>query len=155
MKLTSRKTVSFIEPTEADRHSTDLVLTPIELRSLWYTTEEYKRMHLDYKMKAEIQILVDTLQSRRSHRLSSILMNAQEKRTLVGTRQKDLLALCRIIEQLSCQRQRIAHLKTVIHSQPIIHPNCRAHEEKQSPDMIRAEQKFNRLMRQLNRVLAA
>jgi hypothetical protein len=154
MTSTCRKTVSFIEPTEGDMHNAEFVLMEEKIRSLWYTADEYRRMLLDYKMTSEIRILVDTLQSRRSHQLIVMLLKAQENHK-VNRRQKELLSLGRIIEELSCQRQRIAHLKAVKNAQAIIHPDNEVSQDKLSPDMIRAKQRFNRLMRQLNRALVA
>eukprot|EP00980_Cylindrotheca_fusiformis_P005062 scaffold1073_cov98-Cylindrotheca_fusiformis.AAC.1 len=153
------------QTSEADIHPSEVVLEPDEIPSLWYSSEEYRRMLLDYKMKTEIQILIDTLQSRRSHRLAALLFEEQQEQREQqhdGSKQDgyhrrrpkrdELLALCRIIEQLSCQRQRIAYLAASTHSKRGLQQPMK--KTKKSPDMIRAEQRFNRLMRQLKRALS-
>ena len=77
---TSGKMVSFREPHEEDFHPATYSLeSEKEIQSLWYTPEEQQHMLREYKMTSEIQILVETLQVERAHRLSNILLKAQKR----------------------------------------------------------------------------
>lgn len=171
----SGKTVSFQEPKEEDIHPATYSLDSRSmLRTLWYTPDEQQHMLREYKMTSEIQILVETLQSERAHRLSSILLKAQKRRRTSSPRKREIpcrydsVALSKLIVQLSSQRNRISHLVTseniknriqeIMSSNPpdlVDDASVNSQEREESDELTRAKQKFNRLFRQLNRALAA
>mmetsp|Transcript_23941 Transcript_23941/g.58514 ORF Transcript_23941/g.58514 Transcript_23941/m.58514 type:complete len:215 (+) Transcript_23941:2030-2674(+) len=141
------KTVSFREPEEEDFHPATYHLeSEKEIRSLWYTPDEHQHMLREYKMTSEIQLLVETLQSERAHRLSNILLKAQKRsrrRSASPTKRfkgssprksnrentmnmrsrcrYDSAALSKLIVQLSSQRNRITHLTTSESVKNMIH----------------------------------
>lgn len=124
--------VSFREPQEEDFYPATYSLDSVrEIRSLWYTPDEQHLMLREYKMTSEIQILVETLHAERAHRLSNILLKAQQRsagrrspsptkrrkgspsRNVLRKRSRnDSAALSKLIVQLSSQRNRISHLTT-------------------------------------------
>ncbi|CAJ1961455.1 unnamed protein product [Cylindrotheca closterium] len=144
----SGRTVLFREPEEEDFYPATYHLeSEKEIRSLWYTADEHQHMLREYKMTTEIQLLVETLQSERAHRLSNILLkaqkrsgrrspsptkrikgssprksNAEKSKMITGSRRRsDSAALSKLIVQLSSQRNRITHLTTSESVKNMIH----------------------------------